>query len=357
MNNSPKISVVMTVFNGELFLKEAIDSILGQSFEDFEFIIVDNASTDRSREIIASYKDARMIFIENDRNLGQSKALNIGIKKAKGEFIARMDADDISLPRRFQEQYDYLQKNDSIAVVGSWYLEIDEKGRVIREFRLPTDPWEIKAYLIGSSALSYHCIPHPIVLMRKKALFDVCLFNEKYIAQDFDLWLRLSRKYLLANLGEVLFKYRINSLSQSARLTRAFRDDCKDIIGENIKYFWPDIKEKEFLALARMLQFLPQESADDGNNVYLIFENFLDKIFSNYKEYPQAKKAVRAMKAYYIPNLFFTNKRLTLLHLLRLVLGQPAFLLKKKMYAKVYKAIQNERRKEDKIAAKQILPL
>jgi len=350
--SSPKISVVMTVFNGEPYLNEAIDSILGQSFDDFEFIIVDNASTDRSREIINSYKDPRIVFIANDRNLGQSKALNIGIRSARGEFIARMDADDISFPRRLEKQYAYLQKNDPVAVVGSWYLEIDEKGKMIREFRLPTDPWEIKAYLMGSSALSYHCIPHPIVLMRKKALFDVSLFNEKYIAQDFDLWLRLSRKYLLANLDEVLFKYRINSLSQSARLKCAFRDDCKDIIEENIKYFWPEIKEEELAALARMLQFLPQESAGAGNNIYPVFERFLDKVFSNYKEYPQARKAVRAMKAYYIPNLFFTNKRLALLHFLRLISGQPGFLLKKKMYAKVYKAIQNERRREAKVAAK-----
>lgn len=342
MKDNPKISVVMTVFNAEPFLKEAIDSILGQSFEDFEFIIIDNASADRSRNIIASYKDSRILFIENERNLGQSKALNIGIRKARGEFIARMDADDISLPRRFQEQYDYLQKNGSIAVVGSWYLEIDEKGRTIREFRLPTDPWEIKTYLIGSSALSYHCIPHPIVLMRKQALLDAGLYNEGYIVQDFDLWVRISRKYLLSNLGKVLFKYRINSSSQSMKLAGDFKKDCRSIIEENIKYFYPEINNKDFIMLSRMLEYRSQETCNNGDDIFKAFDDFLTMAFAEYKAYPQAKRAAEAMKLYYLPRIMYFNKWFCLRYAARTILSYPALITNKKIYAKFYTVMLEE---------------
>jgi len=337
MRSNPKISVVMTVFNGERFIKEAIDSILSQTFKDFEFIIVDNASTDKTTDIIASYDDSRIVCINNEENLGQTKALNIGIKSSRSEYIARMDADDISYPERLELQYDFMRKNSSIAVLGSWYLEIDEYGNAIRKFRLPTNPIEIKCYLLGSSELSYHCVPHPIVLMRREAIFDVGLYDEKYIAQDFDLWVKLSRKYLISNLPKILFKYRLYKGMQSSRLSNEFQKDCQDIIVKNIKHFCPNLNEKEKSSLMRMLKFLPQEAQEDGERVIETFDNFFYQATAGYNN--TISNIKDKLKLYYMPRLFRTNRTLSLKTALNLIKSNPSFLKDKKLYSKICKSI------------------
>jgi glycosyltransferase involved in cell wall biosynthesis len=342
MSNNPKISVVMTVFNGERFIGRAIDSILNQTMKDFEFIIVDNASTDRTKEIVSAYSDSRIIFIKNTTNLGQTKALNIGIKISKGEFIARMDADDISLPERLQIQYTHMMKNDSLAVLGSWFLEIDEKGKTIRKFTLPTNPLEIKCFLLGSSNLSYQCVPHPIVLMRKKALFEVGLYSEDYLAQDYDLWVRLSRRHPIANLDKVLFKYRIYQDSQSHNFPKEFFKDCTKIIMNNIKYYWPGLKEEDHLCLMRMLTFLPQNSSLEGQKALLLFEDFFNRALLQYRQYSKIKRIKDRMKMYYLPRLFLTNKVLSIKIALRVIISQPWILLNKKLYAKIFKKSRAE---------------
>jgi len=128
MSDAPKISVVMSVFNGERYLSEAIESILNQTFRDFEFVIVDNQSTDKSSNVVSSFKDDRIVFIQNTKNLGQTRALNVGLRRSKAPYIARMDADDIAYPDRLQTQYDYLNENLNIDVVGSWCLDIDDQA-------------------------------------------------------------------------------------------------------------------------------------------------------------------------------------------------------------------------------------
>ena len=108
----------MSVYNGAKFLDEAIDSILTQTFTDFEFIVIDDASSDDSLHIINSYKDARIIVLQNTKNIGLTKSLNLGIAKAKGKYIARMDADDISMPKRLEKQFDFMEEHPEFAFVG-----------------------------------------------------------------------------------------------------------------------------------------------------------------------------------------------------------------------------------------------
>lgn len=336
---NPKISVLMTVRNAERFVSEAIESMLGQTFGDFEFIIVDNASTDRTRDIINSYSDRRIILIENKEDLGQTRSLNAGISKCRSELIARMDADDISLPNRLEEQYSFLRWNTNIAVVGSWYVEIDENGKVIREFRLPTDPLQIKIYLTGCSDLSYHCIPHPIVLMRKKALLECGQYDERYISQDFDLWVRISRKFLLSNLKRVLFKYRINKDSQSSKSAAIFRGDCRNIIEGNIRYFWPDIKENDFLVLARMLEFLHQTGRGEGESVFRVFGEFLSRVIPGCESHRPARIAAERMKLFYIPKLMSYDRLFCLKYLAKQLFCHPARVGSKKFYGKIYKTV------------------
>jgi glycosyltransferase involved in cell wall biosynthesis len=316
MVNNPKISVLMTVFNGERFIKEAIDSILNQALTNFEFIIVDNASTDGTKKIISSYNDPRIVLIENEENLGQTKALNIGIKRSKGEFIARMDADDISMPQRLESQYKYLSKNESIAIVGSWHEEIDIAGRHIRYFRMPLDPIEIKYYLISPGELGYYCVSHSTVLMRRNILFKVGLYNDNYCTQDYELWVRIARRYNLANLNQYLLKHRITTTQQTKQFKDEIESDCEKIIKSNIRYYLPSIGEEELMSLVRMLQYKPQKSKEDGLKVLEIFTHFFEKYMDGDENSLLAKKARNKMLLFYLLQLFKTNPTYSLKELL-----------------------------------------
>ena len=129
--SAPKISVIMPTYNSESFLRESIDSILNQTFKDFELIVIDDCSTDSSLKIIKEYKrkDNRIFFLKNDKNLGHNKTRNKGLKIAKGKYIAILDSDDISLEKRLEIQYAYLEKNPHIFLVGSSAIYIDENGK------------------------------------------------------------------------------------------------------------------------------------------------------------------------------------------------------------------------------------
>lgn len=332
----------MTVFNGESHLREAIDSILSQTFRDFEFIIVDNASTDGTKSIISSLKDPRIIFIENQENLGQTKALNIGIRHSKGEYIARMDADDVSYPQRLQKQYEYISKHDSIAVVGTRYVEIDEKGRNIRHCYVLTDPLEIKSYLSSSGELSYHrVVPHPAVLMRRTAVLDVGLYDERLMAQDYDFWIRLSRKYYFTNLKKVLFKYRIVKNSQTQKFQEILSKEAGEIIKGNIKHHCPYLGDSQMNSLWCMLNFLPQDSRQQGENVLELFDDFFEKVMISELKNRKVQKIKQKIKLYYLPKLFLTNPALAVKTAFSIISIQPTLLLNTRVYHKVVKTFLN----------------
>jgi glycosyltransferase involved in cell wall biosynthesis len=204
MSNSPAISVIMPVYNTAQYLREAIDSILNQSFTDFEFIIIDDASTDGSKEIIKSYSDKRIILIENEINKGYVFGLNYAISIAKGEYVARMDSDDISIITRLQEQILFLKENPSIKLCGSYYEVINSKKVV----SMPTDHDEIIKYMLTRNSFA-----HPTVLINRLFLIENNLtYDEKLIpAEDYGLWINISRIGIVANIPKVLLKYRIHS--------------------------------------------------------------------------------------------------------------------------------------------------
>lgn len=212
MNRNPKVTVLMPVYNGEKYLKEAINSILTQTFTDFEFLIIDDASTDRTSEILHSYGDPRMRIITNEENLGLTKSLNKGLAVARGEYIARMDADDISLPKRLEVQTKFMESNPEIGVCGSWIKIIGRSAFEI--WKYPTGSNEIQCKQL------FECsVAHPSVIFTKD------LNNQNHVrydplfkrAQDYDLWVRISTLYPLANIGKVLLKHRIHpgSIGQS----------------------------------------------------------------------------------------------------------------------------------------------
>lgn len=197
------VSVIMGVFNGEQFLQEAVDSILGQTFTNFEFLIVDDGSTDNSATIIEGYNDFRIRLIRNHCNLGLAASLNRALSMTRGTYIARMDADDVCLSERLERQVAFLEENPHIGACGTWMRVIGESGGAI--FKYPLTAPEIRCRLLFDSALS-----HPTMMFRR-GVFDRLekvydpIFSP---AEDFDLWSRLSIVTELANIDVVMLLYR-----------------------------------------------------------------------------------------------------------------------------------------------------
>lgn len=198
---SPKVTVLMSVYNGEKYLKEAIESILNQSFSDFEFLIFNDCSTDSTREIILSFNDSRIFLTDNKKNTGSSKTLNKGIGIARGKYIARMDADDISLPTRLEKQVKFFDAHPEAGVCSTWIKFTDNNEL----FCPPVDHEEIKIDLFASNALA-----HPAVMIRREMFIKYGLnYNETLLyAEDYELWVRCCQYFKLYNIPEQLLRYR-----------------------------------------------------------------------------------------------------------------------------------------------------
>lgn len=203
-NLKPLVSVLMPVYNAENFLKEAIDSILCQSYKNFEFIIINDGSTDKSLNIIKSYKNKRIKLINHKTNKGLIFSLNEGIKIAKGKYIVRMDADDISLKNRIRIQTKYMESHPKIGICGTW-IETFGSGSSIWETSKNSD--YIKTRMLMESSIA-----HPSVIIRKNALLDNNLFYRKdYIhAEDYDLWVRAADIFPVTNIQQTLLRYRVH---------------------------------------------------------------------------------------------------------------------------------------------------
>lgn len=209
----PLVSVIISVYNGEQFLEEALESILDQTYTHFELLILDDGSSDDSLSILRRFerRDHR-IHVVTRENRGLVRSLNELIAMSKGVFLARMDADDISLPERFEKQVAFLQENTDVAAVGSAFLLIDARGRKIAAISSPLDHNSIEQELLRG-----HCVlSHPSVMIRADAMARAEGYREAFTcAQDLDLWLRMSEFAKLANLPDVLLYYRIHATSIS----------------------------------------------------------------------------------------------------------------------------------------------
>jgi len=206
MSRYPLVSVVMPVYNAEKYLPEAIESILNQSFADFEFIIVNDGSTDGTTAILDFYRSRdRRIAVYHQNNQGVVAALNLGCRIASGKYIARMDADDISLPPRFEKQVSYLENHTDVGVLGTWIEYIDSTGRNVGYWYTPTTAGGVRfALLFGN------CVAHPSVIMKKTLIENCgCYKKEALHVEDYELWLRVVKRAKITNLPEVLVRRRL----------------------------------------------------------------------------------------------------------------------------------------------------
>jgi len=226
--NNPKISVLMTVYNGEEFLAEAIESVLKQTFKNFEFIIVNDGSTDGSEKIIKDYikKDERIVYLETKKNKGCDNlhnVINMGLDMSKGKYIARLDADDICFPKRLETQLNYLEKHLDIFMIGSAFEVIDKNGKKIELMKKRSYPSIFyKAYIGFSNSFC-----HSSIMFRNESL--------RYLSKEehaFYFNLIMNGKKI-KNISDVLVKYRINPAGMMAKHANLEKNPYRNLYKKN----------------------------------------------------------------------------------------------------------------------------
>ena len=318
--HKPFISVVMATYNGELFIDEAIQSVLDQSYENFEFIIVDDGSTDRTAHHIASFNDDRILYFKKENNTGIADSLNIGISKAKGKYIARMDDDDVCMPNRFKEQIAVLEENSNIMLCASNVLLINaDKHNHEHE-----NHEDLKMKLLFNNA-----IVHPTVMLRKDVLLKHLYRKEKVPSEDYDLWSRLIWEGEFYKIIEPLLFYRYRKLSETSRrrkeqliLNVEISKYMFDKIGftqldnneENIRVFASrdySISGKDLKGLINWFKSLKQTNINQGIFQIEKFNNLSDANLERFLiAYFTNRKLVKKIVPFF--NLNRTNKKLIL---------------------------------------------
>ena len=228
MNNvaaGPRVSVFMPVYNAEHYLNESINSILNQSYTDFEFVIVNDGSTDRSADVIKAYTDPRIRFIENQQNMGLIASLNIGLETCIGEYIVRMDQDDYSLPQRIEKQVRFMDENPEHGLIGCWFEDFGEniESKVVRYSSNDTH--------IRIRHLYQTHIAHPTAVLRKSVIDEYNLrFNPEFVhGEDYAFWVQMSAYCKLSNYPEMLVRKRDHPRNISNKYAQTQQDTCAKV--------------------------------------------------------------------------------------------------------------------------------
>jgi glycosyltransferase involved in cell wall biosynthesis len=255
MTQSPMISVVMPVYNAEKYADEAIRSILNQTFTDFEFIIIDDCSTDSSYTILKKYAeiDNRIKLFRNEVNKRLPFTLNFGIKQAKGKYIARMDADDIAHIDRFKHQIEFMENNLDIGVCGTWYQAFKNNiNNIVSENCYPQKPENIKVYM----HFIYCPIGHPTAIIRRSILNSES-YNEDYniCSEDYELWIRLSTKLKVkfANLNKKLLYYRLSDTQITNVHISAINAFQQNVFLNSLRKLFPNKSESKIQCYLKLL--------------------------------------------------------------------------------------------------------
>ena len=328
------ISVVLPVYNVAPYIKEAIDSILNQTIQDFEIIVIDDCSTDKTIEIVNSYKDDRIKIIAKDKNKGLIDSLNIGFKAAKGKYIARMDGDDISDSKRFEKQLQILENNPEIKVCGSWLQAFGNDDKIIKHKE------KHEQILVNMMA---HCSMSLGSVMLDRVWVEGEYFDEnKKHVEDYDFWSKVIWKGKFHNIQEVLYHYRIHTNQVSSTYNDIQRKGdvpIKLVFFKKLKYNQDVFKDtflekmflqKEFFSTQEFELFLQWfQTVEKQNNKLKIYnQNEFNTIIKNYR---------RALiyKIYFHSNFCQTNKNWRIKALSKLSFSDLYFVLKLKIKEKL----------------------
>jgi glycosyltransferase involved in cell wall biosynthesis len=239
----PDLSIIMPVYNTVSYLGESVESVLSQSFTDFELIIIDDASTDGSAELLNNFRDDRIKILTNTQNKGIVFSRNRGLNEAQGNFIAQFDSDDVARPDKFEKQIDFLKRNPDFGMVGSWVRMIDSEGKLIKQkWRLPAKP-----HLIPAIMLFRNYFVQSTIVARHGAIPEGGYKTGYDVVEDYKMWIEIANKYKVWNLPEYLVNYRVHGSSatnsDSTRLNKQhhlifadlFRDLNIDLDEQNFR--------------------------------------------------------------------------------------------------------------------------
>ena len=303
----PKISVVMPVYNREQYLKESIESILNQTFTDFEFIIVDDQSKDSSWQIIQDYatKDSRITAVKNNGIKGCWAARNLGWDLTKGKYMAIMDSDDIALPERLQKEFDFMEQNPDIDICGAWMKNFGKSSKIIS---FPTSHQDIRDQLFFINSMS-----QPTVIMRLSSVSNIRYKNT--VTEDYELWCRIIDNLKFANIPEALIFYRIhanqigvtnkteqNNNADDIRLRNLeniglnLSDEEKRIYLELLYWSFAPKNKKDLLLATQMLNNISIAGLKHGYKLF--FQDRIKNLMKNLPEYGIKNKAT-SLKLYF----------------------------------------------------------
>lgn len=293
------ISVILPVYNSQDYVEEAIQSVLDQTYRDFELIIINDGSTDNSSQIINSFSDTRIIYVNNQKNSGLIQTLNDGLRIAKGKYIARMDADDICLPDRFKKQVEVLEKNDKVVLVSSDFYEMKGSDLKLSSGFAKSD--EMKTVLLFAPGIA-----HPTVMMRNIFKDGVLKYQEEFKhVEDYQLWTDLSSVGDFVNISYPLLKYRSHDAQVSAKYVSIQRQNCEKIRRKYLKKNAFDFTEEELnvhhLIGNNTFITAPKQLSDiEKWLVSLIDQNKLKKVFAE-------KEMERVIQKFWLDCCGFTS--------------------------------------------------
>ena len=325
----PIVTVLMTVYNGKNYLSEAIESVLCQTLTNYEFLIVDDASTDNSIEIINSYNDSRIKLLINQKNIGQTASLNKGLATAQGEYIARFDQDDVCLPKRLEEQVAFFKNNPSVSIVCSREYSIDKQGKRIGVWKRDLNNY---GAFLGYIILGLNPVWTPSVMFTKDVFLQLGGFDVAYgPASDFEFWSRIALKRLNAKVVPKFHQLRrIHDQSQSNLMADEQSQFTKNALYNVIKYFSEEKDNKDLLnALLldslKINKFNKKDFLNVSNKINILIENICLKQNLNNDE-------ITSLKILMFKRMGYGFKIVSLLNFLPLPLFKIIFYLASPMY-------------------------
>ena len=282
---SPKVTILMPVYNSERYLSVSVQSILNQTWSDFEFIIVDDCSTDNTAHILNAFanQDRRIHLLRNSTNLGVTRSLNIGFDQAQGEYIARMDADDVAAPTRIEKQLIFLEQDRDVGIVGGGCNIVDSEGGYISDWMKPAGDLAIRWEMLLDNPFI-----HPTVMLRRKVLDDHRLrFNEALlVSQDYDFWTRILQFTKGANLSEPVLSYRVHR-DQISRGNRDRQKEMHTLISQKVirETLTLDVSLRQVDDLCSLFTFhennLTEEDIHKAARLYLDMWSKFQRLYSS----------------------------------------------------------------------------
>lgn len=273
----PLVSVLMTVYNSDKFLNKAIDSILEQTYENLEFLIVNDGSTDKSAEIVRAYKDPRIVFLENDGNKGIVYSRNRLLDISKGKYLAVLDSDDVALPTRLEKQVEFMESHPEYGMCGTYFHVVNSKGQRLYNVKFPVTDKELKTYLwFGNS----FC--HSTVMMRRDIALEFKYPESFPLNEDYALWKRIAERTKIYNLPIYTTLYRLHSDNVSARRYTEMFEKNRIINGYNLAHFGFQYTESDLDVYSHFIHYDYAFFKDKAQFKHL--ESLLGRIITHLRE-------------------------------------------------------------------------